>query len=73
MIVLPESVTYSNPLRDFSNSFGFVIFFLVSTLIFAMVFGDDVTTAYLTLILLGMLVLNADKTVALIGKYSTTK
>jgi hypothetical protein len=72
MSIQVEGTTYSNPLREFTSSFGFIVYFLVSTLIFNMVFGDDVTTAYLWLILLGMLVLNADKTVALLNKYSHT-
>lgn len=65
-----NSTMYQNPLKEFTSSFGFIVFFLIGTLIFAMVFGEEVTNTYLTLILLGMLVTNADKTVALLGKFN---
>ena len=59
-----------NQLQQFSESFGFIIFFLIGTLIFTMIFGDQVAFWFLLLVLLGMVLTNTDKFTALIGRFS---
>lgn len=57
-------------LQEFSESFGFIIFFLIGTLIFTMVFGDEVAFWYLLLVLLGMILTNPGKFESLIRRFS---
>lgn len=57
-------------MRDFTNSFGFVIFFLCVVLGMSMIFGEGPTTMFLWLVLLSMIVLNADKVKTLMGRFS---
>lgn len=58
-------------MNDFKQQFGFVIFFIVLTLIVSMTFGSKVATWFLVLVLLGMLVTNSQKVVDLMAKFST--
>lgn len=48
-------------MEHFYNSFTFMLGFMVSVLILNMVFGVKFTEGFLLLVLLSMLVLNADK------------
>ena len=57
-------------MKQFTESLGFVIFFLVGTLLVQTIFGDEVTFWYLLLVLLGMVLTNADKFEDLVGRYS---
>ncbi|MNT97506.1 hypothetical protein D3C72_2398450 [compost metagenome] len=56
--------------QEFSNSFGFIVFFLVGTLVFTMVFGDQVSFWFLLLVLLGQIFANVDKFESLIGRFN---
>jgi len=58
--------------REFTESFGFVVFFLVMTLGLVMAFGDRVLFLFLLLILAGMVITNWDKFNSLIRRYSRT-
>lgn len=63
-------------MKDFTNSIGFIISFLVLTLFVTMIFGEKVATWFLTLVLLGMVLVNADKFSSLysgVTKKVTTK
>lgn len=57
--------------KQFTSSIGFVVFFLVVLLFMSMALGDGPTTAFLWLVLLGMIVVNADKITQLMGRFST--
>lgn len=59
-----------NQLQQFSESFGFIIFFLIGTLIFTLVFGEQVAFWFLLLVLLGMILTNTAKFTALLGRFS---
>jgi len=55
-------------LQEFSNSFGFIIFFLIGTLLFTMLFGDQVAFWFLLLVLMGQLLVNVDALKTLLGR-----
>lgn len=57
-------------MKEFTESMGFIVFFLIGTLAFTMIFGEQITFYYLLLVLAGMVVLNADKFSQLVGRYS---
>ena len=48
-------------LYNFYDSFGFLIAFLILVNIFYMLLGASFTESFLLLVLLGMVILNADK------------
>lgn len=48
-------------MKDFTASLGFIISFLVLTLMITMILGEKVATMFLSLVLLGMVLVNADK------------
>ncbi len=56
--------------KSFTESFGFIVFFLIGTLVFTMVFGEKAAMVFLLLVLLGMVFTNVDKFTSLIGRYS---
>lgn len=55
--------------KEFIAGLPFIIFFLIMTLILSMTAGSKITTGFLTLTLLSMVVLNADKVKKLFIKY----
>jgi hypothetical protein len=56
-------------MTEFTESFGFIIFFLVMCLTLTMFFGDKVLFYFLVLILAGMVTVNQPKITSLIGRY----
>lgn len=48
-------------MKDFTESIGFVISFLIAVLLFHMAFGEKPTLLFLILILLGMVYVNVEK------------
>lgn len=56
-------------MKEFSSSLGFIVFVLCMVLGVDVAFGDKVTTWFLALILLSMLILNADKVTAFMKQY----
>ena len=56
-------------MKDFYTDFGFIIGFMVLTLLFNMGFGEKATRYFLLLVLLGMVVLNAGA----VGNFITDK
>lgn len=60
-------------MKDFTGSIQFIVFFLVLTLAIAMMFGEKVAHLFLWLVLLGMMVTNADKVTQLFNRFSGTK
>lgn len=48
-------------LGNFYNSFGFLITFMILVNIFYMLLGSSFTEGFLLLVLLGMVIVNADK------------
>jgi positive regulator of sigma E activity len=57
-------------MKEFTGSFGFVVAFLVGTLIFNMLFGEKVATVYLVLVLMGMVYTNVDTFSEIMGRFS---
>lgn len=58
-------------MKDFTQSIGFIIFVLCMVLGLDMVFGDQFAIMFLWLVLLSMLVINADTVSAFVKKYSS--
>lgn len=58
-------------MADFLKSFGFIVFFLVLVLLLSITVGDGPTTAFLWLVLLSMMVINASTFTDFIGRFST--
>lgn len=56
-------------MKDFTQSFGFIVFFLVMTLGLSLIFGEKATSAFLVLILVGMVFTNTDKIIDLMGRF----
>lgn len=54
-------------MQGFTEKISFIIFFLVSTLIMNMAFGEKFTQKYLLLVLASMIVVNSKKITSLIG------
>ena len=48
-------------MKDFYNSFTFILTFMILVLIFQMVFGNKFIEVFLLLVLASMVVVNADK------------
>ena len=55
-------------MKDFYNSFTFILAFLILTLIINMIFGATVTEKFLLLVLLSMVVVNSDAVVSIFSK-----
>ena len=55
-------------MQEFTSRMSFILFFLILTLIIQMVFGDKVTTNFLWLVLLSMIIVQKDKFINLLGK-----
>lgn len=55
-------------MQEFTGQFGFIIFFLVSSLLISLTFGEKVLYGYLLLVFLSQMVLNADKIGSIIRK-----
>lgn len=58
-----------NTMQQFTESFGFIVVFLVLCLFVSMFFGQQVLFVFLLLILAGMLVVNWNKFENLLGRY----
>lgn len=54
-------------MEKFYSSFTFMLGFMITTLIFSMTFGQKFAEYFLLLVLLSMVVLNADKLTKAIG------
>lgn len=48
-------------MKEFYNSFGFIIAFMVLVMIFEMLLGEKFTQAFLLLVMASMAIFNADK------------
>lgn len=57
-------------MEEFVSSFGFIIFFLILTLIIAMTLGYKALYAFLWLVLLGMVFAGWPKLEALVRRYA---
>ncbi len=55
-------------MQDFTEQIGFIIFFLVTTLLVSMVANEKILHAYLLLIFAGEVIFNAQKIKTLYGK-----
>lgn len=65
------SKIYSNAkVREFTESFGFIVYFLVACLILSTFVGEKITRYFLYIVLAGMLVSNTDKITSLLGRYN---
>ena len=60
-------------MQDIFNNMGFIIAFLVLVLLIQMSLGSEVANKFLILVLLGMLLFNADKITNLIEKSFSIK
>lgn len=60
-------------MKDFTGSLQFIVFFLVMVVIITMTLGEKVATAFLWLVLAGMVLTNADKMVKLMDRFSGFK
>lgn len=56
-----EAGSFESCAAKFVKRFGFVVFFVLFTLIFYAAFGEDVTFALLVLVLLSIIYVNFDK------------
>lgn len=57
-------------LKEFYNSFGFIITFMFLSVLISALFGEKFLNKFLLLILTSQLLLNSDKAVSLINKLS---
>lgn len=48
-------------MEQFTNSLGFIIVFIIGTLLISMTLGEKITTWYLSLVLISMVYANSDK------------
>lgn len=55
-------------LKEFYNSFGFIITFMFLSVLISALFGEKFLNKFLLLVLTSQLVLNSDKATALINK-----
>lgn len=55
-------------MEDFTKSMPFLLFFLIGTLLFHLLFGSKMTERFLVLVLLSMVVMNSSKVQDLLGK-----
>ena len=59
-------------LKEFYNSFGFIITFMFLSVLISALFGEKFLNKFLILVLASQLLLNSDKATALIGKVKMT-
>ena len=57
-----------NKLKEFYNSFSFIIAFMFLSVLISALFGEKFLSKFLLLVLTSQLVLNSDKAVSLINK-----
>lgn len=61
-----------NKLKEFYNSFAFIITFMFLSVLISAMFGDKFLNKFLLLVLTSQLLLNSDKAVNLINKVKMT-
>ena len=54
-------------IKDFYNSFSFIIAFMILVMLFEMLLGEKVTQAFLILVMASMAIFNADKVENIFG------
>lgn len=57
--------------KDFTQSFGFIVFFVLLTLGIDLLAGDRATLWFLALVLFSMVIVNADAFSSLIRRFAT--
>jgi len=62
--------TVQEKAQEFTQSFGFIVYFLVMCLLLTTFAGEKITRPVLYLILLGMLFTNSSKIISLMGRYN---
>lgn len=60
-----------NKMQEFTQSIGFVTFFVVTVLLLSMTVGEGPTIMFLWLVLLSMSIINYDAIIDLLGRFST--
>jgi hypothetical protein len=55
-------------MEKFTESMPFLLFFLIGTLAFHLMFGTKMTERFLSLVLVSMIVMNSEKVKDLLGK-----
>ena len=60
-------------MQDIFNNMGFIIAFLVLTLVIQISLGGEFANKFLILVLFGMLIINADDFINLLNKSFTVK
>lgn len=58
-------------MQRFTQSLGFIVFFIVAVLLLSMTLGDKATMAFLWLVLFSMVILNSGKISDLLGRFTT--
>lgn len=58
-------------MKEFTQSLGFVTFFVITVLILSLTVGEKPTTAFLWLVLFSMAILNYEELISLMGRFST--
>ena len=56
-------------LQEFTESFGFIVYFLVICLLLSIFAGEKVTRYFLYLILASMIITNTDKFTSFLGRF----
>ena len=59
-----------NKLKEFYTSFGFIISFMFLSVLISALFGEKFLSKFLLLVLTSQLLLNSDKAVTLINKFT---
>ena len=59
-----------NKIKDFYNSFGFIITFMFLTVLISALFGQKFLNKFLLLVLASQLLLNSDEAIELINKFN---
>ena len=54
-------------MKDFYNSFSFIISFMILVILFEMLFGEKFVQAFLILVMASMAIFNADKIERIFG------
>lgn len=60
-----------NKIKDFYNSFGFIIVFMFMSVLISALFGEKFLNKFLILVLTSQLVFNSDKAIDLLNKIKT--
>jgi biotin transporter BioY len=55
--------------QEFTESFGFIVYFLIICFVLSLLAGEKVTRGFLYLVLIGMIFTNTDKLTSLLGRY----